>query len=53
MKEYLKILISTTIIVFSCGAIVGLFFENKISLFDTSIAALLSGIVLAFVLKRI
>lgn len=53
MKEYLKILISTTIIVFACTAIVNLFLENKISLFDTSMAALLSGIILAFVLKKI
>jgi len=53
VKDYLKILIAVTVIVFICILTVNLFFSHEFRLLEPSTAAFLSGIIIAFVLRKV
>lgn len=53
MRDYLKILIAVTVTVFICIIVVNLLFSQSFQLYSTAAAALLSGIIIAFILRKV
>ncbi|HOE74607.1 MAG TPA: hypothetical protein PLX55_01645 [bacterium] len=53
MKDYLKILIAVTVIVFICTLAINLFFNREFRLLEPSATAFLSGVIIAFVIRKV
>ena len=53
MKEYIKILIASTVVIFVSSVAINLFLTGNIMIFNAALSALLGGIILAFILRRL